>query len=396
MNWNVQALTGDLDPDFGRGGKVTTDFFGDNDEALGLVVQPDGKTIVAGFARSNNRLTFFAMSRYNPDGSPDSSFGDGGKVTTDSFWGFTSGKALALQPDGKLLVGGAATLGASVTGFALARFNEDGSLDKSFGTDGQAVAAILDQYARVEALHVLPDGKILAAGTASPITSLNDFAVARFNSDGSLDTTFGIDGRVITNFLGSSDSVRDMLVQPDGKIVVVGIAFDPVSNEKWALARYNSNGSLDAGFGSQGKVAMPIGEGSREANAVALQPDGKIVVGGCVYRKRPADSMMTQSIVPPRNEDLAIARYNKDGSLDSSFGEGGILLRDIGIIDRVKDLSIQPDDKIIIAGFTTGKPPSDYPFPVDFGLVLSRYNPDGSLDIDFKPAESGDAPVQYS
>jgi uncharacterized delta-60 repeat protein len=393
-NWNAQASSGDLDTDFGREGKVTTDFFGDNDESLGLIVQPDGKAVVAGFARRDNRLTFVAISRYNPDGSLDSSFGEGGRATMDSFAGFTSGNAFALQPDGKLLVGGSELLGGTVIGFALVRLNEDGSLDKSFGANGKSVAALTDGRAAVKALRILSDGKILAAGTANSVaTSHNDFAVARFNTDGSLDTTFGIDGRVITDFLGSRDFVGDMAIQTDGRIVVSGIAQDPVSGSKFVLARYNSDGSPDAEFGSGGKVITLIGEGTREAEAIALQPDGKIIVGGAAYRQR-SSSVITRSIVAPPNEDLALVRYNEDGSLDSSFGEAGLMLRDIGVIDRIKDISIQPDDKIIVVGYTSGKSDSD--FPLDWDMVLSRYDSDGSLEIDFESAESPDAPLQYS
>jgi uncharacterized delta-60 repeat protein/uncharacterized repeat protein (TIGR01451 family) len=358
---------GDLDPTFDGDGKVTTDFAGGGDRAFAVVRQPDGKLVTAGrFSQPGVVAAGWALARYNADGGLDTSFGSGGKVTTE-FGADGEAFALVLQPDGKLVAAGTARVGVSPTAFGLARYNPDGSLDPTFGSAGKVTtefgAGTGGPGAR--ALVLQPDGKLVAAGTVfvNDGTS-NNFALARYNPDGSLDATFGSGGRVITNFAGSSiDAAFALVLQPDDKLVAAGETHSP---QRFALARYNPNGSLDATFGSGGKVTTDVGgsQDTNEALALVLQPDGKIVAAG-------------RALVGGVTVDFALARYHPDGSLDATFdGDGRVTTNFVGLDnDQVFGLVLQPDGKLVAAGSTGTGSTSDF--------ALARYNADGGLDTTF-------------
>jgi uncharacterized delta-60 repeat protein len=252
--------SGSLDLTFGTGGKVTTDFDG-TDFAYALVLQPDGKLVAGGFSDSN-----FALARYNASGGLDLTFGTGGKVTTD-FGGTDWATALVLQPDGKLVAGG-----FSDSNFALARYNPSGSLDLTFGgSTGKVTTDFGGPDDLVSDLMIQPDGKLVAAGNSS-----GNFALARYNPSGSLDLTFGgSTGKVTTDFGGPDDLVSALVIQPDGKLVAAGRSLD-----NFALARYNPNGSLDLTFGTGGKVTTDFGGPDDLVSALVIQPDGKLVAAG--------------------------------------------------------------------------------------------------------------------
>jgi uncharacterized delta-60 repeat protein len=247
---------------------VTTDL-GGFDLALGVAHQPDGKIVAAGQGGSDFD---FAVARYNPDGSLDPSFGSGGSVTTD-FGGSEAATAVAIQADGKIVTTGS-TFSAGVQKFALARYSATGSLDPSFGSGGTVTTDFGLGSGFGGALAVQSDGKIVAAGRAG-----SDFVLARYNGDGSPDAGFGSGGNVTTDFGGVVfDAAFAVALQANGKIIVAGSAFSfPAAD--FALARYNPDGSLDPSFGSGGKVTTDFG-GFDVAFGVALQPDGKIVAAG--------------------------------------------------------------------------------------------------------------------
>jgi uncharacterized delta-60 repeat protein len=244
------AASGDLDATFGTGGKVTTDFAGNDDEAHGLVLQTDGKLVTAGVARTS-RSGDFALARYNANGSLDPTFGTGGKVTTDFAGNDDAAFAVALQPDGKIVAAGGAGVGRSGSDyrssnedFALARYNANGSLDATFGTGGKVTTDFAGNDDEAHGLVLQTDGELVAAGVAKMSRS-GDFALARYNANGSLDATFGTGGKVTTDFAGDDDAAFTVVVQPDGKIVAAGGAKVgrsgsdfKYSNEDFALARY--------------------------------------------------------------------------------------------------------------------------------------------------------------
>ena len=360
---SAQATPGALDPTFGTGGKVTTSFGPTYDFGNALAIQSDGKILMAGQAA--NALNYdFALSRYNADGSLDSSFGSGGKVVTPIGSNSDAVFALVIQPDGKIIAAGYTYNGAN-TDFALARYNADGSLDSTFGSGGKVTTDIASRDDYLFATALQPDGKIVVAGFSKGATTSDDFAVARYNADGTLDASFGTGGYVLTVFDAAYDDVYALLLQPDGKIVAVGASGNAAGTQYFfALARYTSAGALDPSFGSGGKVETAIGTKDDEAVGAVLQPDGKIVAGG--YTKSPS---------APYTTAFALARYNADGSLDSSFGSGGKMTTAVGTYDSINELAIQPDGRIVAAGYAQ--------MGAYLDAALARYMPDGSLDSTF-------------
>ena len=352
----AQAAAGDLDPSFGSGGKVRTDFSGSSeDHARSVAVAPGGKVVVAGFSDMGGGRDF-ALARYRHDGSLDPSFGSGGKVLTD--FGGPSDLALdaALAPNGKIVAAGASLVGGDFE-FALARYNGDGSLDASFGSGGKVLTHLGLFFEEATGVAVEPNGKIVAAGTSD-----SDFAVARYNRDGSLDPSFGSGGTVITGFgPGSFDEAWGVGIAPGGKIVVAG-----ESGGDFALVRYDRNGKLDTSFGSGGKVLTNIGGASSDAAlAVAVEPNGKIVAAGHT------------GTAPFTDFDFALVRYNRDGNVDPSFGSGGRVVTAFGVarFDEAWGVAIQPEGKIVAAGLTNAS--------ADDEFAVARYDHNGSLDRSF-------------
>jgi uncharacterized delta-60 repeat protein len=264
-----------------------------------------------------------ASAASRPSGRLDPSFGRGGKVLTDFSGSGSSDEAedLAIQSDGKLVAAGSFCCGSGGADFALARYKlkPDGTLDKSFGSSGKVTTDFGGAYDAALAVAIQSGGKIVAVGV-SDASGSSDFALARYNSDGTLDTGFGSAGKVTTDFSGSgsTDQATAVAIQSDGKIVAVGLS-DVIccGTGNFALARYNSDGTLDTGFGSTGKVTTDFsGSDSNDwAYALAIQSDAKIVAGGF-------------SNAGGNFEDFALARYTPDGTLDATFGSAGKVLTD--------------------------------------------------------------------
>jgi uncharacterized delta-60 repeat protein len=255
---------------------VTTDFADSDDYAASVAVQPNGKIVAVG-----NTLTSagadFALARYNRDGTLDTSFGTGGKVTTDFADSDDYAASVAVQPNGTIVAAGYASSGTG-NDFALARYNHDGTLDTSFGTGGKVTTDFAGLDDRAYSVAVQPNGKIVAAGFAGTGTG-DDFALAHYNRDGTLDASFGTGGKVTTDFADSDDYAASVAVQPNGKIVAAGNTFTSAGND-FALARYNRDGALDASFGTGGIVTTGFAGAENVALSVAIQPTGKIVAAG--------------------------------------------------------------------------------------------------------------------
>jgi uncharacterized delta-60 repeat protein len=337
-----------------------------------VAIQRDGKIVVAGVGSEGA----FVLARYLPSGALDTAFSGDGKVVTDfSISGLSVAStvsAVAIQPDGKIIIAGWASVatpgGVGYRGydFALVRYMPNGAIDWTFGKSGKVVTTFQDptcdlcRDASNDQLHSIvlqPDGKILAAGFSFVRNGGQQFALARYLPNGTLDRTFGGDGLVTSDCDGCE--INAIALQPDGKIVVAGVAyyFD------FALARYLTNGALDTTFDGDGKLITDIGS-RNAASAIVIQPDGKIVVAGGVD--------FSDDDGNGDSGDFLLVRYLKNGALDRSFGGDGIVTTDFGTGwgDGISSLAIQSDGKIVAAGSS--------------GVVaLASYDFAGNLDPSF-------------
>jgi len=355
----VQAAAGDLDPTFGNGGVVQTDFSGGDDYGFGVKVQSDGKTVVVGES-GVYPLFHSALTRYNRNGTLDRTFGTGGKVVAALDSGGDGSTAVTFQTDGKIVTAGSVIHNNFVLAFVTARFNSDGSLDQTFGTNGSVQTTFGDAAAEGNDVVLQADGKIIVVGFTGTgsYSSFNNFALVRFNSDGSLDQSFGVGGKV-KSARGVATSAA---LQADGKILVGG-TYDTGSSNGFMVARYNSNGTLDGSFGTAGVTKTAIGSGEAFSFGIGLLSDGRIVLGGY--------SATTQ------DHDFTVACYNANGVLDQTFGTGGIAATDFsgGTDDIAYALAVQRDNKIVLGGRT-----GDYP---TFNFAIARYTSAGQLDQTF-------------
>ena len=344
----AEAAAGDLDPTFGTAGMVMTDINRSTDIAQAVAVQADGKLVVVGQTYKHNDFSGedFVVTRYNTDGTLDNSFGSGGKVRTD-FPGLAAvPSSVVIQPNGKIVVaGGAFPLFTFLGNFELVRYNPNGSLDTSFGNGGIVTTNFPEgSYASSVALQA--DGKIIAAGTVFVDfiigdQSDTDFALARYNQHGTLDASFGNGGLVSTDFFAMEDDAFSVLIQPDGKIVAVGSANNPATYYDFAAVRYLSNGTIDTTFGVAGKVSTDFGDQNFDrARSAVLQPNGSIVAAGFAISQNGGV------------QNFAVARYTSNGLLDTTFSRDGITQIDFGnCCQSAYQVLLQSDGKIITVGY---------------------------------------------
>ena len=322
---------GSLDPGFSGDGRRRTSFGGD-ERALDVAIQANGKIVVVGRGGPTDG---FALARYSPNGSLDPSFSGDGKQTTD-FVESNGASGVAIQADGKIVVVGS---GGPDGGFALARYNPNGSLDPSFSGDGKQATEFAEASSAGASGVALQGSKIVAVGGAG-----GDFALARFNPNGSLDMSFSGDGRQTTDF-GVIDWASGVTLQ-SGKIVAAGGTAHP-NGSGFALARYNSNGTLDTSFSGDGKQRSVGGDAADE---IVAAPSGKLVAVG------------TEG---PLQTDFGIVRYNPNGSLDTSFSGDGMQRTYVGGAGGAHGVALQPDGKIVAVGTGRGPTLSD--------IALVRY-----------------------
>lgn len=378
------AVPGELDPAFGVGGQLSTDLGGTYDWAYAAALQADGQVLAAGV--SNAAGTYdFALVRYTAAGALDPSFGDGGVVTVDFGGSDDRAFALAVGPDGRAVLAGVSDRSGS-RDFALTRHNPDGSLDRTFGEDGLVVLPIRPLTTDVaRGVVLLPDGGILAAGvTYDDTVSLRahgDFMLARYTPAGRLDPGFGMGGVVTTTFGPESyDEPYAVALQPDGRIVLGGVSNTGggvgtlFGADNLALARYLPNGLLDPSFGNGGKVAVDAGAMQEQLRALALDPQGRIVAAGLVNGER--------------GGDLLLARFEPDGALDSRFGatRPGLTITDRGTgREGLHAVALEPGGKIVAGGNIAPRTHTD--------LAVVRYDPTGHVDPSF--AHHGFATVDF-
>ncbi len=360
---------GTLDPSFGNKGQVL------NQSSLlegeTIKVAKDGKILVATLGPYKGFSFTFKIDALLPDGSPDHSFGDNGSAYV-LFPGMTkpednaSISSLALLPDGRIIAGGNLTATDNKDKIAFARFKPDGTVDSSFGTNGTATASFGYPFESAGNILLQPDGKIITGSciATDPEEFVGHVSTARFLPDGTKDLSYGKEGIVVSTTIGCANGIA---LQKDGKIVAAGYrGNEDADDARFHLERYNEDGSYDNRFGVNGIVDVQAGTGGGHINDVAIQEDGKIVVTG--------------TSAQPFDLKFTVARFNTDGSLDKSFGQGGVVITNFSQYNgegKKVFITGEKKDKIVVAGTNydifTGSG--------DFALV--GYNADGSLDAQF-------------
>lgn len=361
------AKSGDLDQSFGQGGKIITDFFGRTDVGKNLLIDSNKKILISGSATKNSTSDHFALARYNEDGTLDTSFDTDGKVTTSKIaenkYVAEGIDGVALQSDGKIVACGRGYF-ESNAGLALIRYNQNGSLDRSFAEEGMAFSPDAQEQNFPLALTLDSADKIIVVAAAfKQRPESSSFAVFRFNADGSLDKSFGVDGKATTKIVPGNDVPRAVKIDAEGRIVVAGFN----GHSKFTVVRYSSEGVLDSSFGREGIAIITFSPGGTDTlNALAIQADGKIVVGGDVQ---------VGSFAGLRMVDFGLARLTSEGELDLSFNQTGKQISEFvqPAASSLWALALQTDGKIIAVGDAS----------IVKGLGVARYNLDGSLDQSF-------------
>lgn len=380
---------GTPDPQFGNDGFVLVDYAGNTDRSHAVIVQSDGRIVVAGETQINNQSDF-AILRLWPDGTPDSTFGINGWTVTDLGTQYEFPNCVALQDDGKIVAAGRRT-DPIFSEFAMVRYHPDGRVDSLFGNNGIVATSIRDED-EATSIAIEPDGQIILAGYAS-VSASGDFALTRYNEDGTLDKFFGEGGKVITDIDGvnASDFIKAMVLLPDGKILVVGNAnnsyFDGQADV--GMVRYDQNGILDPEFGVGGIKVTSFGA-LTNSHGLAVQPDGKILFGG-----------VSNAIMEDKR--WLLARFHSNGTLDEGFGTAGFTTTKVpGNNDYATAVHIQSDSRVILTGMSGSSPDIDFAaarYIADFVLthtvnaISCSGSNDGSITVD---ASGGVAPYGYS
>lgn len=356
----LQAQSGSLDNTFNGNGIVTGSYTSGNNSADAMAIQPDGKIIVAGGTGTASSIKV-GVSRHNSDGTLDSTFGTAGKMDFSSGWIKSFVKDIKIQQDGKIVMGGY-RWNNSTGDFLMVRLNANGSFDTTFGTNG---IAIIDggQTEVAESFDIDSNGDYMISGYIE-----DDFAMAKVKSDGTLDTNFGNSGWVITPFSDYASYSFDTLVSDiDGRIFLAGMLLNGYENKyEYAIAAYLPNGTLDTTFGDQGKLHFNVGTDNDFGMRILQLKNGQILFGGHSWYA-----------TSPLRYELAVARLNADGRFDNTYGTNGIFkTRLVGNgTSYFAGMALQENDKLVITG--SANEGNDY----NFGLA--RVNPNGALDTTF-------------
>ena len=388
---------GPLDPYFGNGG-TTIGITGSVSMApKNILVQPDNR-IIQVFAVYTANHYEFGVLRYKTDGQLDSSFGNNGKTTTTVGLSYGYATAGALQPDGKIVVVGSASTSNSI-GFGLVRYTSNGTLDNSFGSSGKVITTFGAYYDYATAIAIQADGKILVAGSSADSYYTGAFALARFKINGTFDSSFGQNGKIVTHlgpfvtYIGgqyfgryAEESANAIVLQSDGKIILGGTSYTTdgcwdyyggiYCNPAFAMVRFHSNGIIDSSFGTNGKVTDSIT--LLQMSSMALQNDGKILVLG----DGNPNSFITK-------------RYNSNGSIDNNYGVGGTSYTKIAGLNTYhgpRSIAVRSDGKIILGGALSGNNVSQFAIlrNTSNGLPDSSFNGNGALFFKLAQPESQD------
>lgn len=365
----VLFAAGDLDATFGGTGTVTLDFFSRNDFGQTVAVQSDDKVLIAGWVATgvSSRGNDVAVARFNADGTLDTTFGGGtGKVTTHLGSTNDTAYALAVQSDGRVVVAGNTRGAGTGQDFAVVRYNADGSLDDSFGAGG-IVRTDLGGLAtdQATAMTLTHDGRIVVVGS-TVIAGNQQFAAVRYTTAGQLDATFGEgDGIVVHPFTNGAGQAKAVTARLDGTIILAGALYDfGTIGSDFAAVRLFADGTLDASFGAAGWATVSMGGVIESAGAVVVQDSGHIVLVG--------------EFSLDGEQDVALARLTAGGQIDPSFGGdgSGYVVTDFADgIDWATGAVLQTDGKIVVAGNGTVNG--------FYQMAVARFNPNGTPDTSF-------------
>jgi uncharacterized delta-60 repeat protein len=363
-----------LDPTFGNAGKVITGFPGTNEWANAVAIQNDGKIVITGMIGSGSNWDGF-IARYNADGTLDSTFGAGGKVVVDYLGRYDSLASLVIQNDGKIVaVGYTGTAGTGANPmFLVVRVNSDGSFDSTFGSGGKVTTSRVGLETAASAA-LQSDGKIIVGGssgiTSNGFDTGSDFMVVRYNTNGTLDTSFSGDGIATADFGNSEEYFSTVIVDPQGRILACGSTYHNGSPYRIdpCMARFTADGALDTTFGTAGLLQSDRNQSVDVANAFQLLSDGRVIAGG-----------YTESGSP---YGIQLSRYTSSNVLDTSFGAGGwhgwSILGYPSISQGVSGMSVQSDGTIMVTGtqaIMSGAGGQK--------VFLGRFLPDGANDPSF-------------
>ena len=377
----VLLSAGTLEPDFGGGDGFVTTNFGSTDTAQAVALQADNKIVAVG--SWDGGASDFAIARYNPDGSLDTTFGGGNQPANSGRAAYTFGSTtfggeefatdVAIQSNGRIVVvgytnqvGGVPAAGGN--DIAVLRLNADGSLDTSFSGDGKFTSDIFFSDDRAAGVALQDDGKIVVAASFDDFEFGfgSDSEVLRLNTDGTRDTSFRPDVLVFNNT--TDETIEDIAVQSDGKIVVVGtVVQSGQSIAQPAATRFNANGSIDTGFGTNGYLVLPATLGSQGV-AVDITPPGG-GVGERIYVGIDATTGFS-------SRDFQVARVNLTGNLDTSYGSGGVATISTGQREIATDLLVQPGGEAVVVGY-------EQRFGIERGINVARLASDGTPDDSF-------------
>jgi uncharacterized delta-60 repeat protein len=328
---------GTLEPGFGTNGVAVTSFGPAQDIAYAIARQADGKLVVVGGSNNGSRY-LFAVARYTANGQLDPAFGSGGKVITSLGTGDDIAKAVVIQPDNKILVAGYST--TSNADFAIIRYNPDGSLDPSFSFDGKVTTDLASQNDYGMGMALQPDGKIVIAGVAYQ-GGQGKVGMCRYDGSGALDNTFGTAGIAIRNINAQYCGAHSVALQ-DNKIVIAGTNYTSSSVSNFFVGRFTATGAWDVTFNSgstPGYNSIQSANGFESAYSIAIQPDKKILVSGAVN-------------INSGNDDFALVRLLQDGVMDVNFHQG-LLTKSVGAVDGGVAVGVAADGKILVAGSTS-------------------------------------------
>ncbi len=424
---------GRLDPEFDIDGKRSINFGTGQEIAYAATLMPDGRSLVAGFAGPGG-FEDFAVARLMPDGQPDNSFAGAGHATYDFNFGSDYAYAVLYQPDGKIVLAGYTSPDGFEADFALMRLLPDGQPDPDFGIDGRVVQSFSAVSDIIFDAKLQADGKIVVAGQAYAEDFSSDFIVVRYRPNGEIDSTFADNGVALLN-LGDDDLARGISIQNDGKIVVAGVSVTDFL-PRVGVARLLASGQPDTGFGDNGTLLLEPGPAGNFCTDVLVQPDGGILLSGMIENVDFRDFFLLRRLsdgspdvdfgdaglvitsVSNTNDnayrlalqndgnvllagtserlvgaDITLLRYSADGKTDLSFGQNGVVLTDVGASrDVLSRLLVLPDQNILCAGLGykgAGADLTAYP-----GIL--QLHPGGNPDTDFgngisflNPAEPG-------